>query len=43
MILVAYLGHGIFHPVYSSFILLQIVLSGEVLSSEIEEPQKKGE
>ena len=43
MILVVYLGHGIFHPVCStrSFIFLQVRFLGEVLSSSIEEPEEK--
>ena len=40
MILVVYLGHGMFHPVTVLF-FLPIRFGGEVLSSQIEEPQKK--
>ena len=43
MVLVVYLGHGVFHPVGVLFLLLQIVLGGRdhVLSSQFEEPPKK--
>ena len=40
MILVAYLGHGIFHPVPVLFFSAN-QFWGEVLSSQIDEPQKK--
>ena len=41
MILVVYLGHGSFHPVALSFFSSSISFWGEVLSSQIEEPQKE--
>ena len=41
MILVVYLSHGIFRPVAVLFFLPKKQFLGEVLSSEIEEPQKK--
>ena len=42
MILVVYLGHGIFHPVeYHFFVFSSIQCLEEVLSSQIEEPQKQ--
>ena len=41
MILVLYPGHGSFHPVTQQFIFLRIRFSGEVLSSQTDEPHRK--
>ena len=42
MILVVYLSPGILQPVVAVLLFLQIQFFGEVLSSQNEEPQKKG-